>query len=121
MANLLPQILFSLYPREQTLPGGKTYLHLGWQSVHETQATHAGQLGRVDAAWEKDLHTGHLVCGFTYAGGGWPFERSALCGIGRVTEQEPGQQAQSFLAAIGNGELFGTIIEFSSTAACPVV
>lgn len=121
MANLLPQILFSLYPREQTLPGGEKLLYLDWQSVHETQATHAGQLGRVQGQWEKDLHTGHLVCGFTYVGGGWPFERSALCGMGPVKAQEPGLPAQSFIGAIGNGELFGTIIEFSSTAACPVV
>lgn len=118
MANLLPQIVFGLYPKEETLPDGRKHTHLVWRSVHETQATGAGQLVRVEAEWRIDPHTEHLVCAWVYTGGGISDLRTTLCGVGLVAEQEPGDKAQSFVGAIGHGELFGTIVEFSSTADC---
>lgn len=121
MANLIPQVIFALTVLEE-VESGIVHTYLGWQTIHLTQADGGGEIQQITAPWHLDIFSGHLVCAHTLTGGGIPDLRSTFCGAGTVAVKEDGaERGDCCLAAPGTSELFGTIVEFSSTAKCTSV
>ncbi len=107
-ANVAVQYPYITNPQNTGKPA-----HLIWQTYDETIIDAFGDFKLMDGEWQIDRLHGHIVVqheeGF----------RQTLSGLGPAIETMEDGRQHRYLASPTTGELFGVIVEFSSSASCP--